>query len=76
MIRFVRDADVAKVELAASGPMGVNALYASLFEASVRHVELNALPTSHLEGPDYLGVLRLTDIPQVLEAVGAKATVR
>jgi dienelactone hydrolase len=76
MIHFVRDADVAKVELTASGQMGVNALYASLFESSVRRVELNNLPKSHTEGPDYLGVVRFTDIPQVLEAVGSKATVR
>lgn len=76
MIHFVRDGDVAKVEITASGPMGVNALYASLFEPSVRRIELNNLPKSHTEGPDYLGVLRFTDIPQVLEAVGAKAVVR
>ena len=76
MIHFVRDADVAKVELAASGQMGVNALYASLFEPSVRRVELNNLSKSHIEGPDYLGILRFADIPQVLEAVGAKAVVR
>lgn len=76
MIHFVRDADVAKVEITASGQMGVNALYASLFEPSVRRIELNNLPKSHTEGPDYLGVQRFTDIPQVLEAVGEKAVVR
>ncbi len=76
MIHFVRDGDVAKVEIAASGQMGVNALYASLFEPSVRRIELDNLSKSHVEGPDYLGVLRFTDIPQVLEAVGAKAVVR
>jgi dienelactone hydrolase len=76
MIHFVRDGDVAKVEITASGPMGVNSLYASLFEPSVRRIELSQLPQSHTEGPDYLGVLRFTDIPQVLEAVGAKAVVR
>lgn len=75
MVHFIRDADAAKVEMAASGQMGVNALYASLFESSVRRVELNNLPKSHMEGPDYLGVLRFTDIPQVLEAVGAKTVV-
>lgn len=76
MIHFVRDADVAKVEITASSEMGVNALYASWFEPSVRRIELSNLPKSQTEGPDYLGVLRFTDIPQVLEAVGSKATVR
>ncbi len=76
MIHFVRDGDVAKVEITTTGTMGVNALYASLFESSVRRMELSQLPKSHTEGPDYLGVLRFTDIPQVLEAVGAKVAVR
>jgi len=75
MIHFVRDGDVAKVEIAASGQMGVNSLYAALFESSVRRLDLSNLPKSHTEGPDYLGVLRFTNIPQVLEAVGSKATV-
>jgi dienelactone hydrolase len=76
MVHFIRDADAAKVQSTASGQMGVNLLYASLFESSVQRVELNDLPKSHAEGPDYLGVLRFTDIPQVLESVGAKAVVR
>ncbi len=76
MIHFIRDADVAKVELRAMRSGGINALFASLFEPSVCNLELGELPGSHTEGPDYLGVLRFTDIPQVLEAVGAKAVVR
>jgi len=76
MIHFVRDADVAKVELQAAGQMGVNALYASLFEASVRKLELGDLPKSQIEGPDYLGVLRVTDVPEVVEALGSKVGVR
>ncbi len=74
MIHFVRDADVAKVELQAAGQMGVNALYAALFEPSVRRLELSELPKSHAEGPDYLGVLRVTDVPEVIEALGSKVS--
>ena len=76
MIHFVRDADVAKVELQATGQMGVNALYASLFESSVRRLELSELPKSHTEGPDYVGILRVTDVPEVIEALGSKVSVR
>ena len=76
MIHFVRDADVAKVELQATGQMGVNALYASLFESSVRRLELSELPKSHAEGPDYLGVLRVTDVSEVIEALGNKVSLR
>ncbi len=74
MIHFVRDADVAKVELRATGQMGVNALYASLFEPSVRKLELRDVPKSHAEGPDYLGVLRVTDVPEVIGALGDKVS--
>ena len=76
MIHFVRDADVAKVELQATGQMGVNALYASLFETSVRRLQLSELSKSHAEGPDYLGILRVTDVPEVTEALGSKVSVR
>jgi hypothetical protein len=57
----------ASVTVRAQGTMGVNALYAALFEPAVTRLDLSALPKSHLEGPDYLGVMRFTDIPQTLE---------
>ena len=76
MIHFVRDADVAKVELHASGEMGINALYASLFESSVRHLDVSDLPKSERDAPDYLGVLRVTNLPEVIEALGDKVTSR
>ena len=74
MIHFVRDADVAKVELHASGPMGVNALHASLFESSVRRLDVSDLPKSERDAPDYLGVLRVTNTPEVIESLGDKVT--
>ena len=61
----------AKIKLHGEGPMGVNALYAALFEPGVRKLDLVDLPKSQLEGPDYLGVLKITDIPQVREAEAA-----
>jgi hypothetical protein len=60
--------DTAKIKLHAEGPMGVNVLYAALFEPGVRQLDLVDLPQSQREGPDYLGVLKFTDIPQVTEA--------
>jgi hypothetical protein len=66
----------ARVDIAASGTMGVNALYAALFEKEVGRLDLSDLPGSHTAGPDYLGILKLTDIPQVLEALGDRAAVR
>ena len=63
--------DTAKIKLHAEGPMGVNVLYAALFEPGVRKLDLVDLPKSQKEGPDYLGVLKVTDIPQVTEAEAA-----
>jgi hypothetical protein len=72
MIHFVRDADVAKVEIQAGDKMAVNAMYAALFEPSVRKLELRDIPTTREEMPDYLGVLRVTDLPEVTAALGEK----
>jgi acetyl xylan esterase AXE1 len=63
---FVRETGDAKTVLRARGQMGVNALYAALFEPNVVRLELSDLPASHLAGPDYLGVLRVWDLPQAL----------
>lgn len=52
--------------LRACGPMAVNAAYAALFEPQLQKLELAVLPSSHRQGPDYLSVLRIWDIPQLL----------
>ena len=66
----------AKIELQAEDAMAVNALYAALFEPDVRKLNLANLPKSHREGPDYLNVLKITDIPQVKEAVATRAELK
>lgn len=44
--------------------MGVNALYASLFADGISTLQLNHIPSSQTEGPDYLNVLKILDIPE------------
>jgi len=61
----------AKIKIHAEGAMGVNALYAALFEPDARKLDLVDLPQSQTQGPDYLNVLKVTDIPQVTEAEAA-----
>jgi len=56
----------------AQGEMGVNAAYAALFEPQIQKLKLERLPKSHAEGPDYLNVLRVGDIPQVLDLLGER----
>jgi hypothetical protein len=76
-IQSVRDRNSVKVELLAAGGENVNTLYATLFEPEVRKLELINLPKSHApDGPDYLGVLKITDIPQVSELVAAQSELK
>ncbi len=68
VVHQVRADDRGRIELRAEGNMAVNAVYAALFEPNVRHLALTNLPPSHLVGPDYLGILKVCDIPQALAA--------
>ena len=54
----------------ASGNMAVNLTYAALLSPhSLEALHLSDLPNSHMEGPDYLNVLRVTDFPEVLQVL-------
>ena len=52
--------------LRASGSMAAIALYANVFGGSVRHLELYDLPASYQNGPEFLNVLRVTSIQEVV----------
>ena len=54
------------IQLRGAGDMGVNALFASLFEPNVRSLELTDLPPDLEHGPDYLNVLRVLDLPSTV----------
>jgi dienelactone hydrolase len=56
----------------AKGQMAVNAAYAALFEPEITKLKLEGLPASQAEGPDYLNVLKVWDLPQLWEALGAR----
>ena len=66
------DSSPTAIHLAARNHMSINALYASLFEDSVQSLRLANAPASHREGPDYLNVLKVLDIPQALELARAR----
>src|SRR5207247_5765319 len=48
------------------GQAGILAAYAALFEPSIKEVVIIDPPASHKEGPHFLGVLRVCDIPEAL----------
>jgi dienelactone hydrolase len=52
--------------LVGKGSAGVIAAYAALFESSVKEVVLIDPPTTHMDGPYFLNVLRVLDIPEAL----------
>ncbi len=49
------------------------ALYAALFEPKIDSVEVNGLPQSHRNGPDFLNVQRFLDAPQTVAMVAEKS---
>jgi len=75
-VHFIREGDAARVELLANGRMSANALYATAFEPNVRALETHAMPKSLVAGPDYLSVLRVADIPDVLKLLAPQTQVK
>jgi len=75
-VRSIRDFRDTPLWLRAEGISGVNVLYASLFESNIKGLELSSLPRSHRDGPDYLNVLRVVDIPQVVAMAIERSQVR
>lgn len=74
---------VRKMEGLASKPltveadrnMGVNVIYAAIFEPNLNQVDLRAIPHSHRTGPDYLNVLRYLDVPQAVALAAEKTPI-
>jgi cephalosporin-C deacetylase-like acetyl esterase len=65
-LRSLPHVDAARVTVAGKGEAGVNGMYAALLDGKVERVVLNSPPASHRQGPAYLGILRYTDIPEVI----------
>jgi dienelactone hydrolase len=54
------------------GPAGIIAAYAALFSDKVDEVVVIDPPTSHMQGPYFLSILRVCDIPDALGALAPK----
>lgn len=65
-LRSVFPAGLAKLRVHAMGTMAVNALYAAVFEDTIGWLTLSDVPESHKTGPDYINVLKVVDIPDVI----------
>jgi hypothetical protein len=53
-------------KVAGRGQAGVIAAYAALFEPTIAGVVAAEPPASHRDGPTFLGVLRVLDVPEAL----------
>ncbi len=66
-----------KVRLAGNGPAGVLAAYAALLvPEKVHEVVIADPPLSHRDGPHFLNVLRVLDIPEALGLLAPNVTLR
>lgn len=76
-LKTVREFYNAAANVQARGEMGVNALYASLYEPGIASLDLGDIPSSHqTKGPDYLNVLKFVDIPQATAMAAERCPVR
>lgn len=66
IIRWMHKGLAKEHTLYGRGPVGILAAYAALFEPSIKEVVIIDPPKSHMEGPHFLGVLRVLDIPEAL----------
>jgi hypothetical protein len=75
-IRSVKSIGRAPLTLEASGDMGVNALYASLFAPGISGLRLEHIPSSQMDKPDYLNVLKVLDIPAAAAMAAERSPLR
>ncbi|MCP5116831.1 MAG: acetylxylan esterase [bacterium] len=71
-LRSQEEVDPAAITVVGQGRDGVNGLYAALLDAKVARVVMGSPPGSHRQGPHYLGILRYTEIPEVVRLMGEK----
>jgi hypothetical protein len=67
-VRYLDEQAKGKVKwkVVGRGEAGVLAAYAALFEPSISEVVVVDPPASHMDGPTFLNVLRVLDIPEAL----------
>ena len=75
-VQSFRNLQGVPLSVQATGDLAVDALYASLFETGIAALDLGKVPASHRDGPDYLNVLRILDIPQAMAMAAERSQVR
>ncbi|MHB1426031.1 MAG: alpha/beta hydrolase family protein [Gemmataceae bacterium] len=64
--RYLKEMEKEDVSVLGVGQAGILGAYAALFEPSIKEVTIIDPPNSHRDGPIFLNVLRVLDIPDAL----------
>ena len=71
-LRTLPEVDPSRIIIVGRGETGIHGLYAALLDGNVQRVVVSSPTASHRQGPTYLGILRYTDIPEVIGLLGNK----
>jgi len=71
-LRSLPEVDPSRIIIIGKGETGIHGLYAALLDVNVQRVVIGSPTASHRQGPTYLGILRYTDIPEVIGLLGNK----
>lgn len=63
-VRALPEVDAARITVFGRGMSGAIGLYAAIVDEGISQVILEDPPLSHAEGPLFLNILRLTDLPE------------
>ena len=72
LLRTLPEIDRARITVTGKYESGINGLYGAILDGNVEQVILGSVPGSHRLGPHYLGILRYTDIPDVIRMMGRR----
>ena len=75
LLRTLPEVDSNRISITGKSGAGINGLYAALLDGKVERVILGSPPSSHRQGPHYLGILRYTDIPETIGMMGSRVRV-
>jgi cephalosporin-C deacetylase-like acetyl esterase len=76
LLRSFDEVDSDRITIIGKKALGINGLYACLLDSQGTSKTAIVSPVaSHTEGPFYLGVLRVTDIPEVISLMGERVRV-
>lgn len=75
-VQLIPQLNETPLRLASSGSSAVNAMVAALFESSVTALELKNPPASFENGPDYLNILRVLDVPELAALLTERCNVK